>query len=64
MRLKLLKDFTLGMISDDPSVDEAAQIELLRPEVRHFKAKFSMGSSTWIPDNSQIYSQSMKEKSG
>ena len=31
----LLKDLPLGVIADRPGLDEAAQIELLRPEHRH-----------------------------
>lgn len=33
--LELLKGFALGVVADDLDVDEAAQIELLRPEHRH-----------------------------
>lgn len=34
--LELLVDFPLGVVADDSDVDEAAQIELLRPKHGHF----------------------------
>lgn len=36
-RFVLLKDLPLGMISDDASIDEAAQVELLCPKLSHCK---------------------------
>lgn len=35
LRLILLKHFPLGVVAHDFDVDEAAQIKLLRPELRH-----------------------------
>lgn len=33
--LMLFKDLSLGVVADDPDVDEAAQVELLGSEHRH-----------------------------
>ena len=34
----LLKDFSLGMVSNDARIDEAAQIELLSSKLRHVES--------------------------
>jgi len=35
LRFVLLEDFPLGVISDDPNIDEAAQVKLLCPKLCH-----------------------------
>jgi hypothetical protein len=36
---ELGKDFPLGVVPDDASIDEAAQVELLCPKLRHGRPK-------------------------
>jgi hypothetical protein len=49
LRLELLKYHALGVVADGPRLDEAAQVELLRPKHGH-DGRLLLVASTMIYD--------------